>query len=171
MPRRRWMQFSLRGFLVVLTIGCLWLGWQVNRAREQREAVQAIEALGGVVVYDWQPKLTTQSKGEWSVHQGRWKFTLADGNATPDGPAWLRRIVGEDLFQDVSGVVFIGVSTVRSRFTENGIRSWIPSLKRLRTLRTLIIEGDVSAEVMAELKAALPACDVVQCDYYSFPKG
>lgn len=30
---RRWFQFSLRGFLVVLTIGCLWLGWLILASR------------------------------------------------------------------------------------------------------------------------------------------
>jgi hypothetical protein len=32
-------QFSLRTFLVVLTIVCVWFGWQVNRANRQRLAV------------------------------------------------------------------------------------------------------------------------------------
>ena len=49
--RRRWFQFSLRGFLVVLTIGCLWLGWKVERAQSQREAVAKIESVGAIVYY------------------------------------------------------------------------------------------------------------------------
>ena len=51
---RRWLQYSLRSFLVVLTAFAIWLGVAVNRAREQREAVKAIEALGGTVTYDFQ---------------------------------------------------------------------------------------------------------------------
>ena len=53
--RRRWLQFSLRGFFVVVTIGCLWLGVAVNRAREEAEAVKRIEAVYGVVEYNWEP--------------------------------------------------------------------------------------------------------------------
>jgi hypothetical protein len=49
---RRWLQFSLRGFIVVLTIGCLWLGWKVEGARRQREAVAEIEAVRAIVYYD-----------------------------------------------------------------------------------------------------------------------
>jgi hypothetical protein len=52
--RRRWLQFSLRGLIALLTVFAIWLGVVVNRAREQREAVKAIESLGGVVLYDWQ---------------------------------------------------------------------------------------------------------------------
>lgn len=168
---RRYLTFNLRTLFVLLTALAVWLGVVVNRAREQREAVEAIEALGGVIFYDWQPKLTTQSKGKWAVQRGRWNFTVASDRATPDGPAWLMRIMGNDFFQDVNGVAFIGVSAVKCHFLEEGIQSWIPSLKRLRTLKTLIIESEVSAEMMAELKAGLPQCDVIQCDYYTFPKG
>jgi len=50
-PTRRWFQYSLRSFLVVLTALAVWLGIVVNSAREQREAVKAIEALGGQVLY------------------------------------------------------------------------------------------------------------------------
>lgn len=90
MPRRRWLQFSFRGFLIALTIGCLWLGWQVERAREQREAVKAIEALGGLVWFDWQIVILQP------------KHIRIDPRATPPGPVWLRRIIGDDFFHHSS---------------------------------------------------------------------
>lgn len=49
--RRRWLQFSLRGVLVVLTIGCLWLGWKVEMARKRGRAIDAIVEAGGVGGY------------------------------------------------------------------------------------------------------------------------
>ena len=54
---RRWwarLRFSIRGQIVGILIvsGCL--GWLVNGARTQREAVAAIEKAGGWVRYDWQ---------------------------------------------------------------------------------------------------------------------
>ncbi len=50
---RRWLQFSLRGFLVVLTIGCLWLGWEVERVQRRLRALDAIViAAGGQIGYD-----------------------------------------------------------------------------------------------------------------------
>ena len=40
--------------MVLVTVLCVWLAVTVNRARKQREAVEAIEELGGVVYYDYQ---------------------------------------------------------------------------------------------------------------------
>lgn len=51
MLRRRWFQFSLRGFLIVVAIGCVLLVWQVEPALRRREAVQAIRAKGGQFFY------------------------------------------------------------------------------------------------------------------------
>ena len=48
------LRFSLRGMLVVFTAVALWLGWQANRASQQRRAVAYIEAHGGSVAYDWE---------------------------------------------------------------------------------------------------------------------
>jgi hypothetical protein len=53
-PKRRWAQFSLATMFVVVTalcVGCAWLAIQMNRANKQRDAVAAIEALGGDVMY------------------------------------------------------------------------------------------------------------------------
>ena len=41
--RRRWLRFSLRTFLLVLTGLCIWLGVNVNQAQQQKEAVAALE--------------------------------------------------------------------------------------------------------------------------------
>ena len=52
--KKRWKTLSLRGLLlVVLAIG-LWLGWIVHKARQQREAVAALQKFGGFVHYDWE---------------------------------------------------------------------------------------------------------------------
>jgi hypothetical protein len=39
---RRWFQMSLRTLLVLVTIGCLWLGWHVEKARRQSMAIQRL---------------------------------------------------------------------------------------------------------------------------------
>ena len=105
-PSRRWPQYSLRSFLVVVTALAVWLGVVANRAREQREAVKAIEALGGSVCYDWQNKFPP--------------------NEEPGGPVWLRRLTGDDFFQQAHAVSLSDVTT------ENVPKS-IPIMKRLRT--------------------------------------
>ena len=67
-PRRRWFQYSLRTLFVLVTVLCVWLAVTVERVRKQREAVEAIEALGGQVYYEYQ----------------------SSGGQEPPGPKWLR---------------------------------------------------------------------------------
>jgi hypothetical protein len=38
-PKRRWFRFSLRTLFVVVTVGCIWLAWNVNIV-QQRKAVR-----------------------------------------------------------------------------------------------------------------------------------
>ncbi len=79
---RRFLQFSLRSLLVfvlLVSIGMSWLGVKLQRARKQREAVEAIEKAGGFVIYE------------------------QDGGSSV--PEWARAIFGDDFFVDVVEVV------------------------------------------------------------------
>lgn len=143
-PGRTWLQFSLRGFLVVLTTGCLWLGWQVERAREQQQAVKAIEASGGEVTYDWS-EFKQAGASPFAVDRGQ-----------PGGPAWLRRLIGEDFFQTVETVNFLNAS---SRL-DLEIRRAIPSLQRLPSLKYVAVRMSVTQQTQKEMKVALPDCDL-----------
>jgi len=54
----RFFRYSLRTLLIVVTVLCIsfaWLGVQIKRVREHRQAVVQIEKLGGIVTYDWDP--------------------------------------------------------------------------------------------------------------------
>lgn len=44
---RRWFQFSLRAFLIAVTVFAVCCGWTVDRVRRRREAIRAINAVGG----------------------------------------------------------------------------------------------------------------------------
>jgi hypothetical protein len=91
--KRRWFQFSLRSLLiatVICAVACGWLGKKVEQKRDERDAVQAIVKLGGGVQYDYQ-----QGSG-----------------GTPHGPAWLRKLLGDDFLSHVERVDFIGRSEV-----------------------------------------------------------
>src|SRR5260221_9917823 len=80
-PNRRWFQFSLRS-LIVFTIGCAvaagWLGKKLEQKRKEREAVEALVKRHATVRYDY-----------WGTQ-----------NAAPHGPAWLRKLLGENFFSD-----------------------------------------------------------------------
>ncbi len=82
---RRYRQFSLRTFLVVLTFVCVWFGWQVNRANRQRQAVAWVLEMGGAVSYDCEVD-------DYGNH-------ITD--AKPTTPEWLR-----DFYDQV---VFVGL--------------------------------------------------------------
>src|SRR5207244_259173 len=83
--KRRWFQFSLRSlmiFTLICAVASAWLGKRVVQKRKEREAVEAIVKLGGQAHYDYQ--------------------NLTDGK--PPGPAWLRKLLGENFFSEVDVV-------------------------------------------------------------------
>jgi Leucine-rich repeat (LRR) protein len=52
-PRRRWLQFSLRTVLTLTSLAAIGLGWvayERQKGQKEREAVEAIQGLGGYVI-------------------------------------------------------------------------------------------------------------------------
>lgn len=78
------LRFSLRALMLVMTVVCIFLGYHVQRARDQRNVVATLEAAGARVSYDWQSPAS-------NLH-------------APPGPAWLRAWVGNEYFQEIDGV-------------------------------------------------------------------
>lgn len=69
-PNRAWFQFSLRSliaFMVMCSVGFGWLGYERQKVRDRRQAIEAIKKLGGRIQY---------------------------ANATR--PVWFRKILGDD---------------------------------------------------------------------------
>lgn len=155
-PARRWLQYSLRSFLILLTAIAVWLGVVVQRANEQREAVEAIQTLGGRVIYDWQSRLEEwPSGGQVLVNTGQ----------QPNGPTWLGQLFGNELFQKVHSVVFLPSIESPNRYhvpTNSEIRSAIPHLKRLRQLKKVWYWEPESDELHREMITALPNTKVLK---------
>ena len=147
--KRRWFQFSLRTIFIVMTLLALWLGYITHRARQQKQAVEAIEKLGGEVSYDYEPA----------------------------GPAWLRRLIGIDYFASVTTVELLGrevtdaglehlkrLTSLRRLFL-SGTQISGAGLEYLKGLTRLVLlevdDTEVSDIGVSELQQALPNCDIV----------
>jgi hypothetical protein len=89
-PRRRWLRFSLRTFLLVVTALCIWLGVKVNQARRQKEAVAALKSLGMHFYYAHQ-------------RDDSYPHGIAPGREL-DVPEWLDKLAGYDFFRTVISV-------------------------------------------------------------------
>lgn len=100
--RRSWKRFSCRSAFILMTLLGVWLGVQVKRAIDQRNAVAAVSQLGGRVVYDYQQKPGQLGLFAW------------DG--APAGPSWLRQAIGDEYFTEVVGVSFIERSSTTIHF-------------------------------------------------------
>jgi hypothetical protein len=116
--QRRWFQYSLRTLVVFVTlcaIACSWVAVKMKHAREQREAAEAIAEFGA-----WM---------KWSE---------------PSGPRWVRQLMGDDPFRDVTMACL-----PRDGFTD----SRLGHLKGLSQLQCLILyETNVTDVGMENLR-------------------
>ena len=92
------LRFSLKTFLVIVMILGMMMGRVTNKVRQQRNAVNAILAAGGTVGFDYQ---YANPSGIGPRNQ----------LAMPPGPAWLRRILGDELFRTPVVLTLQGEST------------------------------------------------------------
>jgi hypothetical protein len=102
--RHRLLLLLAAGTVAVLALA---VAMVVPPALRQREAVERIRALGGAVTYDFE--LFPEWRQASSLHEIEWKLlgildrrNLADPDH--DGRAWLRRLLGPDLFHNVVSV-------------------------------------------------------------------
>jgi hypothetical protein len=108
--RRRWLGFSLRMMLFAVTLLCVWLGFKVNAARRQKEAIQAVLGAGATVNFDYQykrlqlPVPLPKSFGRIDARVLP-DYTI-DSNAESAWPLWLRSRFGDDYFRNVIAVYF-----------------------------------------------------------------
>ncbi len=151
-PRCRWLRFSLRTLLVLVTALGVWLGIAFNRAREQTHIVQTIYETG-YVYYDY-------SRDEDGGY---------DAYGTSGVPTWLLENMGEDFFHDVGFVdvnevtdetlkVICKLPEIRLLFLDESTitNQGIESLKRQRNLEVLEIDSPyVDDESLLHL-ASLP---------------
>ncbi len=108
------MRFSLRVAFILLTLLCVWLGTTVHTANRQRRLVAWITKSGGRGVYEFQaPKWPSNSPPR-----------------EPNGPDWLRDLMGIDFFERLTIVYMADTNTTN-----------IAPLRSLKYLRCLDLGG------------------------------
>lgn len=123
---RHRLKVSLRATMLVILLVGIWLGWQVNKAREQRGAVAAVQRYGGWVHYDYEfinNKLTS----------GR----------SPRAPRWLRRMLGDEFFQEVRQVSLVYDDSTGRRYDNSNVVACddvLARVARLPGLRSLLLK-------------------------------
>jgi len=70
--------------VAITSIPLGWMAWQVNRVRNQRLVVAELSSVGGLVIYNYQWQQRSRQE--------------------PPGPKWLRALLGDDIFANVSEV-------------------------------------------------------------------
>jgi hypothetical protein len=161
--RLRWYQYSLRSLFVLTVLVAIagsWYAWKRQQVERQRAVVKLVEELGGEVEYDYQ----RSSLGTFIP------------NAEPPGPAWLRSLLGDDFFANVTGVVgltYTEISDAKSEYFLERLKgspqlkelslggtqvtdAVLEHLKRLPQLKTLNLGGAQVTDAGIELLKGLP---------------
>lgn len=122
-PKRRRLRVTLRVAMLLVLVAGVWMASVVNSARRQREAVADIKSRGGVIHYDWEYVGGKLTKG-----------------ARPRGPAWIRRYLGDEFFQDV---VSVTLQKTRRASRANRDASQLSRLKCFPRMRSLLIRSAI----------------------------
>ena len=148
-PKRRWLRFSLRTFLIVVVFLSAWIGRWVYRAEQQRTAVQWVIKNGGTIRYDYE----VDQNGK----------TIK--NSQPPVPKWLLKILDVNYFSSVV-IVVLRQNQVTDLTPLAGLRnlehlsvdvtrvSDLSSLADLKNLKWLVLKGTTVGDLtpLADLK-------------------
>src|SRR4051812_26930283 len=104
-PKRHRLRISLRLFMVIILVTGMWMGYRVNEAKKQKEAVAAVKKYGGWVHYDWEFVNGKLAKGQ-----------------TPSSPLWLRKLLGDEYFQEIAQVSLVYDDSTGTRFDITNVR-------------------------------------------------
>jgi hypothetical protein len=112
---RRRLRFSLRSLLAATTVFCIWLGFKVNAAREQRQIVKMVHELGGTVWFDYE-------------------FDSAGNHLNPPPEVGcLANLLGVDFLHNVLAIRIINES-VETPYDYSALMARLPDVPKLENL-------------------------------------
>jgi len=126
------------------------VGLLARRAARVRGAVRAIEAVGGVVTWDYEFAILLDDTLSFEERQDLWSAVhdrRVKKDLDRDGRAWLRRLLGPEWLHDVAAVYFLP-SYPPERSPAHGVSLsetlavHLPAFPRLKWL--LVVEGQVT---------------------------
>jgi hypothetical protein len=127
-PRRRWFRFSLRTFLVFVTLFCVWAAWWTHAARQQKQAVEAVREYGGWVYYDYEFDDDPQ-RPQRVTNESPW-------------PSWLVDTFGVDMLHNIVEVNLVyGDDNGKREETKNTSDEIIGHLEGFPNLRRLFLHS------------------------------
>ena len=176
--RRRWLQFGLGTLLGLVTLTAVWLGAIVNRAERQRRAVAAVQHLGGDVAFADEGDGILWWTPEWLRAWAREGYfrpvtmvslmsvtEVSDADLTHlKGLTGLQRLWLQDTKVSDAGLVHLERLTALQELDLSNTQVSDAGLKHLNGMSSLqrlcLINTHVSDEGVAELRAALPNCNI-----------
>jgi hypothetical protein len=155
---RRRFQFSIRSLLVlviVVALPCSWMAAEMKKAREHKEAVEAIYALHGDVCNIFPYNLH---------HEPRvflWLCGLlgVDFLMEVDCPELHGKLVGDDQLECLRSLPEIGYLDISGTVVTDAGLDHLRGLKHLMTLR--LSGTKVTEDGIMKLQQALPNCEIV----------
>lgn len=135
--RRRWLQFSLKGLLIALTVAALVIGRTVSRVRNQEAIVATVADLGGQV---WSADDKPKFAESWLNPDRLSAQTAAKTN-------WVRQTLGDEYFRDVAQID-LKLRSIDEQ-SQLALSQLAPRLRNLPRLETLKLEFAMSNDKLA----------------------
>jgi len=176
--KRRWYQFSLKTLMMMMVLLCLgpdgYVAFEQNKVHRQKEAVEAIEKLGGVVEYgrnlSTRPAILRQILGDDTIGMVESVDFWNPAQVTDTDLVHLARLQRlETLHLNNSQVTDVGLKHLASlrdlsilylddtQITDAGLVH-LTDLKGLRFLN--LYRTQVTDAGVAELRKSLPNCQI-----------
>lgn len=133
---RRILQFSLRTVFVLLTAGCIWLGFRSEKAVTQRTTLRLVKTLGGRAMYDYEygdDYLITPKRPDPAPEPKLLRTLLGDDYSSELVFIEVRNVADSDI-DIIAKQVTLRHLSVTGGLTDNALES-ISRLSRLETLK------------------------------------